>query len=87
MTEWLDDLHGDGNSEAASEKPTKRKRGRPRVTTPEWEYLERSSGLVHKTRRTVVKRFHAMRASTILEEADGQEFGYLVGADKAPGKF
>jgi hypothetical protein len=82
ISEWLDDSNGDSNSEAASEKSIKRKRGRPRVTQPYWDALE-STVLSHKTRQTVVKRFLATEVDCVLTQAKGQDFGYLLDRKKA----
>ena len=65
-TEWLNEPHTDGNTEAASKKPSKRRRGRPRVTTPEWDEIASLafSRLHPRTRR---KRFHARSGDPGLE--------------------
>jgi hypothetical protein len=84
IDEWWHDLNGEGNSEAASENLPKRKRGRPRVIPVEWDFLAQTSGLIHKTHKTVVKRFHAMQVSAVLSEAGSEKFKYLIGPDRAP---
>jgi hypothetical protein len=64
------------DSEAASEKPPMRKRGRPRATPQEWDAF--AGGMFgDKTRRTQIKRFHASRALALLEHIKGQDFGYV----------
>ena len=83
IAEWLDDPNGDGNSEAASEKPPKPRRGRPRVTPPEWDEAAWRFGFGQRSRKTIRKRFLAIEALRVLEKAEGQDFRYLTGPDKA----
>jgi hypothetical protein len=84
IDERWDDQSGDGIAGAASDNLPKPKRGRPRVIPAEWEFLAQTFGLVNKTRKTVVKRFHAMQVSIVLSEAGREKFRYLIGPDKAP---
>ena len=71
----------DDETEAAPETPDGPRRGRPRVTPPEWDDLmEQSEG--NLSRRSHVKRFHMMTAIGVLDI--GGEFTYVTG-DEATG--
>lgn len=77
-TGWLDEPFEEGISEAASEKQVERRRGRPRVTSPDFD----NTALPfyrHKTRRTYRKRFHAERAIAVLLKTERPDFSYLLG--------
>jgi hypothetical protein len=67
--------------EAASEKPPKRNRGRPRVTSPDWDAIASYSS-ANKSRRTIIKYSYMARAANVLEQTEGQDFGYLIGPGK-----
>jgi hypothetical protein len=75
------DAPSSGDLEAASENPPGRKRGRPRATPRAWDGFT-SGYLGDKSRRTVIKRYYAMLAGTVLEATEGQDFGYLCGEGK-----
>jgi hypothetical protein len=64
--------------EAASEKLEKSKRGRPRVKPREWDGFA-IWAVQNKIRRTVIKRFYLAHALNVLLDAEGHDFGYLIG--------
>jgi hypothetical protein len=77
-TEWFDDPVEDGNTEAAAENPSKRGRGRPKATPPEWDAIA-SAAYSRLHPRTHRKRFHAFRAIEALGKTAAQDFPYLLG--------
>ena len=76
IDEWLNDPNGPGNSEAASENPPKRKRGRPRIMPRDWdEKAAHAYGQRHP--RTYLKRHYAHLAKVALSKSADQDFSYL----------
>ncbi len=78
LKEWLDDPNGDGNTEAASENPTKGKRGRPRIMPREWDQMA-AGAYGDRHPRTYLKRHYALLAIEALNKTADQDFSYLVG--------
>jgi hypothetical protein len=70
----------DGISEIVSEN---RKRGRPRLTLPEWDAAMRGIGYVQSTdtRRTITNKYHRLRAIRVLSAGSDPRFSWLVSPD------
>ena len=78
IAEWLNDPNGDGNTEAAPENPPKRKRGRPRITSPGWDSMA-PIFFGRKSPRTYRNNSHAQRAIEVLTNTTDPGFAYLIG--------